>query len=70
MNYIHDGLLLHDNVETLERCVSMYSYWLRRMKASNFEYNLVAMPNLPEWFFEHTESLFATILGVGTRFPL
>ncbi|XP_063688653.1 ral GTPase-activating protein subunit beta-like isoform X4 [Bolinopsis microptera] len=68
MNYIHDGLMLDDCIDTLERCVSIYTHWLTKLKASNFRYNdkaslSTSYHGLPEWFFEHTESIFKAMLG-------
>ena len=70
MNYIHDGLMLDDCIDTLERCVSIYTHWLTKLKASNFRYNdkaslSTSYHGLPEWFFEHTESIFKAMLGVS-----
>ena len=69
MNYIHDGLMLDESIDTLERCVSIYTFWLTKLKASNFRYNdkasLSVNHGLPEWFYEHTESIFKTMLGVS-----
>ena len=74
MDYIHDGLMLDpsENTDTLERCVSIYTFWLTKLKTSNFEYcdktTLVSSYHgLPEWLYDHTESIFATILGVCLR---
>lgn len=69
MNYIHDGLMLDESIDTLERCVSIYTFWLAKLKASNFRNNdkasLSVNHGLPEWFYEHTESIFKTMLGVS-----
>ena len=76
MGYVHKGLQMKDDLETLERCVSMYTYWLEILSKRGFtapvtHSRTVQTKVLPDFFYNNVQTLLPkTFKHLGLLFNI